>query len=228
MDIADVADLAQESLSDTGGSIWDQAVVENWVLEAIRDYSMHFHQVKDETIATSDGVHEYILDRDVLDVINVEFPDSQDPPEYLTRLPRTDPRFWASDKFYDLELRHTFAPDYESAIWISAPGETGVSIGYQYLAAYYEGTGVVADITVTLPINHVQILIVYVHWKAATERLFDELQDPDRTIHLIDGMRNTVDTLRQQYDRMLAEALAEQVSTGWVSRWRVDHHDRIY
>jgi hypothetical protein len=229
MDIADVADLAQYTLADTGGSLWPQGTVEIWVLEAIRDYSVHFHRVLDETINASDDTHEYNLSRDVIDVVQVEYPSGEDPPAYLTRLPRTDPRFWATEGFYDIELRFQTGSGNESTIWISEAGTTGEQIAYTYLAAYYDGSeSPIEDVVVEVPDPHIPILIAFVEWKAASERLFDELQDPDRTIHLIDGMRKTVETKRQHYDEMIAAALADQVRSGWVSRWHMDSRDRIY
>lgn len=198
-------------------------------MEAIRDYSVHFHRTRDETINTSDGTQEYTLSRDVLDVVLVEYPSGEDPPEYLARLPRTDPRFWASAGFYDIELSHMVGSGNESTIWISTDGQTGEQIAYTYLAAYFDGSATpIADVDVEVPDPHIPILIAFVEWKAASERLFDELQDPDRTIHLIDGMRKTVETKRAHHDELIAAALPDQVRSGWVSRWHMDHKDRIY
>jgi hypothetical protein len=225
--IAEVADMAQITLSDTGGTIWIQADVEMWVLEAIRDYSAHFHRTRVETANTTDAIHEYSLTRDLIDIILVEYPTGEDPPHYLERLPRTDPRFWAGDGFYDLEL--TLEEDTEATLWISAEGETGEQITYTYLAAYYDGAAApIPALTVYVPDRHLPILIRYVEWKATSERLFDELQDPDRTIHLIDGMKKTVEEKRIAYERAITAALAEAVRSGWTSRWRMDKDDRIY
>jgi hypothetical protein len=226
-DIADIADLAQRTLSDSAGTVWIQADVEYWVLEAIRDYSTHFHRTCEETINASDGVHEYSLTRDFIDMVLVEYPSGEDPPIFLQRMPRTDPRFWLSDRYYDLELSRE--EDTESLIWISAEGETGEQIAYTYLAAYYDGAATpIPDVEVLVPDRHIPILVQYVEWKATSERLFDELMDPDRTIHLIDGMVKAVEAKRQAYDQAIAAALAEAVRSGWTSRWRMDAHDRIY
>jgi hypothetical protein len=229
MDIEDVADLAQYTLADTGGSIWPQATVEYWVLDAIRDYSVHFHRTTTDTLNCSDDTHQYDLPRDFIDAILLEYPTGEDPPQYLNRLPRTDPRFWASDDFYDLELWHQTGSGNESQLWISANPSTGETITLTYLAAYYDGAaGPVPDIVVEVPDRHIPVLIAFVEWKAASERLFDELQDPDRTIHLIEGMKRTVEEKRAAYDAMIAAALAETVRSGWISRWHMDNHDRIY
>jgi hypothetical protein len=228
-DIADVADLAQYTLSDEAANVWPQATVEYWVLEAIRDYSIHFHRTKTDSLNCPTGYHQYDLPRDFIDAILVEYPDGEDPPQHLNRLPRTDPRFWASPDFYDLELLHQMGSGNESQIWISADAATGETISLTYLSAYYDPAATpIPDVVVEVPDRHIPILIAFVEWKAASERLFDELQDPDRTIHLIEGMKRTVEEKREAYETMIAAALAESVRSGWISRWHMDTNDRIY
>ena len=107
-----LADRCQLALNDSGVGTWPQATVEAWVLDAIRDYSQYFPRVRTSTttITTpSSTPHVFDLPGDFLAVVLVEFPDGEDPPEYLQLRSRTRDGFWDYTGFYDIEPSHDAA-----------------------------------------------------------------------------------------------------------------------
>ena len=51
--LAELADRAQITLNDAGAGTWPQATIEEWVVEAIRDYTQTFPRTMRKSIAVS-------------------------------------------------------------------------------------------------------------------------------------------------------------------------------
>ena len=75
--------VSQISLEMTD-TTWDDAYVAYWVNMAIRDYSKYFPLLKAQTITTSAADNTYDLNTDFMDVVAVEYPTGQDPPQYCS------------------------------------------------------------------------------------------------------------------------------------------------
>ena len=61
--LAELADRAQLTLNDSGAGTWPQATIEEWVVEAIRDYTQSFPRTITSTITVSGASpgHEFDL-----------------------------------------------------------------------------------------------------------------------------------------------------------------------
>ena len=224
--ITNVADIAQIALSDTAAAIWSQSDVEAWVLEGIRDYGSHFHRILDATLTCVTDQHNYALPNDYIAPVKVEYPKDEDPPEYLDRFPRKDPRFWASERYYDVE---EFSTEGDAGdLWISPDPTTGEQIYLTYQAMYYDPDASIPITNCLVPDVHVPLLVLFVQWKAAVERLNNELQAPDRSINLIDDMNDAVDTARRSYERAIDRAKAAGYQSRWTEPWTLDVYDPIY
>ncbi|MFC2031559.1 hypothetical protein ACFLWA_12640 [Chloroflexota bacterium] len=224
--ITNVADLAQVSLGDSAGTTWSQGDVEDWVTEAIRDYGSHFHRILHQTITMVTGTNNYNLENSFLAPVLVEYPKGEDPPLYLDRLSRKDPRFWAGTKFYDIE-EYAKAED-AGQIWISATVTTAEQVYLTYQALYYDPDADIAETNCYVPDQHLPLLVLFVQWKATVERLNDELQAPDRSINLIDDMNDAVKTARDTYDKAIDRAKAAGYQSRWTEPWSQDTYDPIY
>lgn len=222
-----IADLAQLALSDSGASTWPQDTVEAWVIEAIRDYGSHFHQTKTQTITCVADQHNYDLEDDVREILLVEYPVGEDPPEFLRRLSRKDPTFWTSDSDYDHE-----PSDAGSAavgeLWISADPVATETIKVTFRAEYYDPTASPADTAVYVPDFHIPILVLFVQWKAAVERLNFELQGPDYSNIAIGHIRGAVEMARDDYDGAIKGAKRATSRSRATDPWQADDYDRIY
>ena len=231
--LAQLADICQEQLSDSGAGTWTQATVEGWVQEAIRDYSVHFPRLKEYTINCNDDVHEYPLPVDFLGATLVEYPDGEDPPEYLTRLSRTDPAFWLSADYYDLyvtgDATESGAVAGESAndlLIVSADTASGEDIILQYRARHNDALASGGEVTV--PAHHFDLIVTFVTWRAWVERLAAEEQAPDQTTLLLSQLASNADRAHRRYTEALNRAKAARSDTGITDPWRSDIHDPIY
>jgi hypothetical protein len=231
--ITEVADIAQNALGDAGAATWPQATVEEWVLLAIRDYGAHFSMVTATTIPCVTGIRQYALPTDFLDAIKVQYPyliveGTGTPGPGLQRKSFLEEDFWDVDGFYDwLPVRS--AGSEPNNLFISNIPTTGENIYVVYSALYYHRDD--ADPTITycrVPDQHIPVLIQYVQFLAAQERLNTELADPDRTIHLIDDLHRATRAAKQTYDEMITAAKVGTSDARQTPRWQMDQHDQIY
>ena len=219
----DLVDLIELALSDSSNATFAEATVQDWLEEAIRAYSAHFPRVQSSTLNCSAGVHYYTVSDDTIDLVKVEYPKGEDPPEFLKPLTRKSPNFWDSDDYYDFE------PDYEGegTLWISASPAATDTIEVTYLA--HHATSYAQDSSyITVPEEHVPILVAYCVWKGFQEVLAAEQQSPDTTIHLIRDMTQQVQAAYAQYERLLDRAKETAGRSAITQGWIMDDYDPIY
>ena len=89
-----LVDRARESLGggNQGSCEWKRSVVEGWVKFGIKDYSMRFPRGKVTSIVCTSNVRQYDLPSDFIYIRSVEFPLSEDPPDYLVQKNLCRPR----------------------------------------------------------------------------------------------------------------------------------------
>jgi len=222
--LAQIADRAQRALSDGLAGTWSQTDIEKWICEAILDYSTHFPRTETETISCTASTHAYDLATDYIDTILVEYPKDEDPPEYLARLARTHPSFWGNDGFYDIEPARQAGT--QATLYISDTPTASEEIEHTYSA--HHTVKLNSDSAITVPEYHEPILILYVLWAAYTERLSQEEQGPDTTIHLMEQYRTAAQTAWTHYQDAITQAIKQQARGGITGPWRADIHDPIY
>lgn len=223
-EISDIVALARLALSDPGKATWSDETLADWVEEGLRDYAAHFQATGTYTEDCEAGVHEYELPSTVLGIIQVEYPLGEDPPEYLSRLSRRDPRFWSADTYYDVEPSHRQGEG--PTLFLSADTAATEDFKVTYSGQYYDYAATVESTTVEVPDNHIPIIVMYVQWKAAVERLFNEMRVPGGQ-HDAVVYSQTAQNARTEYERAIKTALATRAETR-TAQWTMDHHDRIY
>jgi hypothetical protein len=224
---------AQSAISDKGGAVWETAVVTEWVRDAIRDYSQHFKRTVTVAFELSGqtGQHTFDLPADFISMIQVEYPTGEDPPTYLLRLNRRNPRFWTAAGFYDVEITNDAAttdsvPDNPATFWISDEVVDGETMTWTYTANH--DPTVTTTYHITVPAEHEPLLIAYVVWQALLERLAKEAQSPETSIGLFDQYATAAELAEAEYRRALAAAQGEKSASGWTGPWQMDVHDPIY
>jgi len=222
--LAQLADICQISLSDAAGTTWAQATVEQWVINAIREFPIKLP--RQEAIKTVAGQHKYNLPSDFVDVISVEYPYGNDPPDYLLRKSITDPAFWNSALYYDVEYDHAAGSGWE--VWISADPATDEDLVVNYMAEY--DYALASGDTVDLPARYFNIVILYVVWQAHIERYANILQAtplgvPDAEII---ALQVKVTEAEKAYRSAVKDLLDSEIHASPTRRHPMDKFDRIY
>jgi hypothetical protein len=224
--LAHIADRAQNALNDAGAATWAQATVEEWVLEAIRDYSTHFHRIRTDDISTVADQHNYDLNEDFVGVLRVEYPVGEDPPQYLKRMDHRHPDFFSHGNRYDIQPATGGSRTAGGVLWISDEPDGVDTIQVLYNADHDTSLG--SSDSITVPDHHEHLLILFVVWKALAELVATEAQSPDTTIDLLNQLRAQAQAARGDYETHLRRTVEQQSDGGWAGPWPVDKYDRIY
>jgi hypothetical protein len=206
-----------------GTGTWSENTLETFLREGMDQLSNHFPRTRSTTIDCVTDQHNYDLPADFLAVLSVEYPDGEDPPEFLIPMSRRDARFWAGDCYYDVETSDQVTV---STLWISADPVNTEDIEVVYTATHDSTIAVDADITV--PTHLEPVVIQYAVWRAWSERKSVELQDPDTTIHLIRDMTEACNHAYARFKDLLAQAKQNLQTSGYTRPWPADDYDRIY
>jgi hypothetical protein len=164
---------------------WDDAYVGYWLNMAIRDYSKYFPLVKIQTITTLLNDNQYDLASDFMDVIAVEYPTGETPPQYLSRRAFTQPDFWESDYWYDIiEHKDDTDPDELLISKTTLAADDSIDVHYHGHHALIANPASVTG-NCTVPVYHHNLLSLYVFWQNALSLANTEQQSPTSSSSLL-------------------------------------------
>ena len=228
--LANIADRAQNALEDPSAATWTQALIEEWVCEAIRDYNLYFRRTATTAYNISSSSTTLTLSRLCRQVMSVEYPTGEDPPTYLTRMDRYHPDFYKRDDNYDFEpvdeYGQTEDGGYSPYLVFSEAPDTGETVTVIYRAIH--DAELESSDLVTIPDEHQHLLVLFVTWKAFHEQAMDEAKNPDTTTRLVQQMNLTAIAAEENYRRAMKQAIQMTGAGGWTTPWKADEHDRIY
>jgi len=224
--LTQLIDACEADLADSSNAVWSAADVEQWLRDAIADYSQHFPRTMTTEIACSADDREYDLAATFQEMITVEYPKDEDPPQFLQRRPHNHPDFWPEAGYYDIIFR---AGDSDvDELWISTKPAAGEKIDATYLADH-DFTSVVATAT-TVPEKHHHILRKYVMWQALHQlKVQEEASPTSNSSLLMSQYAINVDRARRAYVDSLAKALFATSKSAVIS-WagQTNESGRVY
>jgi hypothetical protein len=172
------------SLNDKTAVTWDTEMIATFLNDGIRAYSQHFPRIITDSIALTTGTAEYDLNADYMGVLSVEYPDGEDPREYLKRRPYTHDDFWSeSGRYAIIEAHDDNNPPQIIFSDDVATGETAV-VEYNAHHLLISDTALISG-TCTIPVQHQHLLTKYVMWQAALHLASAEQQSPTSNSSLL-------------------------------------------
>ena len=236
IDYGDLAVLTASALGDPGYSTWTLAQLKEWILEAIKDFSIHFRRVASTIVTCASGTRQYALPNDTWAVIRVEHPTGNDPPTYLVRFDHNRADFTTAADRYDYTITGTQT---DAKIWISRTPALGEYIDVLYSGYWWSPNG--SSYTIRCAETHYPLLIQYAMWRAYHERWSHALLD-NLTIQYTPEAGKTAYTYatdraarwyeaaelaRRTYDKSITTAKA-QLGKSDTARWQMGDVDVIY
>jgi hypothetical protein len=221
---SDLRNLCRRRLGDTSSPYtFSDLQINQWINDAIADYSVHFPRTLDKTIDCSDGVHSYDLPTNFIAVTRVEYPTGEEPPDYLVRRAHTQANYWQQTGHYDIIHRHDQSD--ASELWISESPSAGENIAIQYLGVHAyldDGTD-----TCTIPDRHLELVVLFVRWAAYQELASTESADPDPTSLGMGTLELNAYRAKREYRTKLND-WKEAESGSATAPWSMDRWDRVY
>ncbi len=219
-------DICEQDLNDSGNATWAAADLKQWSIDSIADYGLHFPLKLTDDITTSLNVRIYDIDEGFLTAVSVEYPQGEDPPQYLQPRSHVHSNFWTTEGYYDIILRDD--DQVKNEILISTKPAASETIRVNYLSHHILPSAGATKLTV--PDEHQHILRNYVLWRAAIQLKVAEEASPTSNSSLImSQLAVNVDRMRRAYVDSLAKALYA-VSRSRPVSWKGQSNEssRIY
>ena len=195
---------------------WREALLTNWVQDAIRDYSMNFPRLVRSTIAAATGTRTYALSEYLIITIRaVEYPTGQTPRRLLAPLSRAHPGFDGSAS-YDLSADNLF-------LYMGESPTSGESILIEYDSLHAIPASDAVELTI--PAQHTELLRLYVIWKACVSLEMDENVSVDRKREMMNALGLNAYRAERAYRSRLKEALRTATHSGVAGQWKMDKYD---
>lgn len=202
---------------------WSDLQINQWIVDAIADYSVHFPRTIELKIDCTASTHAYDLPADCHAVLSVEYPRGEEPPAYLIHRDRFAPGFYEAGYWYDVQP----SDDGETPgqLWISASplASDDINLLYQADHAFLDDD---ADITTVLD-RHFELIMLYVRWASFQELASTESSDPDPTSLALSTLELNAYRAQRLYLQSLQKA-QEAESKSASMTWTMDKWDRAY
>jgi hypothetical protein len=215
--------LCRRRLGDlTTPAGWSDLQINQWINDAIAEYSVHFPRQLNTTITTAASSRVYDLPAGFQSIVSVEYPTGEDPPEYLQRMKYQHPDFWQHDGYYDFIKRD--ASD-SSQLLISEKPSLGETITIEYMGDH--GFPAEDSDVITVPDRNLELLVLFVRWASILELASQEAKNPDPTTLNINTLELNQFRAERAYKSKLEEIKIREGESGSVT-WRMDENDQIY
>lgn len=218
------------ALGDSDASTWERAtVISPWAVEAILQFPILRPKLQVVTMLTES--HTVELNDDFREMISVEHPVSQEPPQYLLRKNHFDPDFYTAEIYYDYDWHYSNeAIDiYPTCmLWTSKMLAAGEVVNIHYLANHETGLEDDVNVYISVPDEYEHILIAYVVMKGYRERLGVYMQDPTAHQWIIQQMTRMVEAAEKNYKELVTAAMSRYNQSKVLPHFGTDKFDRVY
>lgn len=159
---------------------WPDAILDRWIIDAIRFYSSTFPRHWRHTLTLTTGTQAYALPgtQSMPTILSVEYPTSESPLSMLREVEEWSNEFDDADDVYAIRgIGDSTAIDLDTAVHTIVFAET-VTTG-QFAVIEYLGAHPTPDIgdndaQITVPRQHWQAILAYCEYRAVCELLHDE------------------------------------------------------
>jgi hypothetical protein len=202
---------------------WSDLQVNQWINDAIADYSIHFPRRVELKLDCTLNTHSYALPADCHGLLSVEYPTGQDPPEYLRPADRFAAGFYTHDDLYDFLPSHD--QDSPGSLCISADPTAAQDINVIYLADHAYPDDDLDEITILE--RHYELILLYVRWAAYQELASSESSDPDPTSLALSTLELNAYRAQRLYLQALEKAHKAEAHSV-MATWKMDNWKKIY
>ena len=219
MNLIELRETCQRTLNDAAGATFTDDLVDGWIKEAIQEYSQHFGKVVSvQVTGITSGTYAYAVTDKIGDVLQVEYPEDEDPPQYAVKRSYGNDDFWLNGDSYD----YIQSQGEEAGILYLSDPTQDTTATITALRSFDETAG-----TVEVPDQHQPLLIARVRWSARMFQAESELLNPTSNSSLLMAqMEQNARSARSSYFKLLYAAQLAEVGESSVQRWEMDKYLR--
>ena len=217
---------ARNLISDLSGSpeISDD-VLTDFINQCIRDLSSKFPRIIEYTVSTTLNTRIYDLETVHKDIISVEYPTGEDPPEYLKRRAYTHPLFWQQDGFYDFIKTQDADSDNPPQIYISVKPPASKTITLKVTAEHNPLLD--PGDSCTVDDRHLSLIGLYVRWKVLQYLASAEELNPGALSGMGKNLEESGKWAEASYYTALQLAIKADSQSASMP-WKADKYDGRY
>ena len=227
----ETVDLVRRNFRDV---MWSEDTLKEWVKQAVKEYSKHFPDVASMSDTTVVGTYQYDFfegthdEEDlpvILEVVSVEYPADEDPPEFASRMDHKAAAFFSGD-YYDVVI---YPSRNNGEIWISDPDGSDFEVIY-HTEHSWTSVDSGSDENTEVTAHHQPIIIqyvVYLCWREMVSMETMKLPD-EKFASKLAAVQQRADT---EYVRWMSMVESAKRSTSIESesiQWSMDKYDHIY
>lgn len=218
----ELRDRVQVALSDAAGATWANATIEEWLTDAIRDYSKYLPRIVLYTYSSGSDYTEVQMPENFQAVVSVAEYSGSTRVRYLSRKAYDHEDFVnGNGYFYDVRRRRDVADGDMVVFSYTVPTANGMYIEYQADHEWSLIQGSPYTVPITVPARDEPILIQYCVWMAWRERTGKEVANPDTSTILLSQMDTNAGRQKRIYDQMIRDAI--NMPTGeMAASWKMD------
>jgi hypothetical protein len=198
---------------------WRDTLINGWINDAIRDYSHSLPRLATSTISMSTGTQSYnVASYNIQAVRAVEYPAGETPRRLLARLSRAQQAF-DGGPYYDIKADN-------SILYIGEAPAAGESLLIEYDTLHTVPASDAAVLTV--PDRHIELLRLFVVWKAILQLEMDENVSVNRRRDMLNALGLNAFRAERAYRSRLRDVLGSLALGEFAGPWQMDQHDRVY
>lgn len=206
-----------------GTNRWSIAQVQEWLKQAIRDYSIRFPIPATTTIATTSGTYAYQLPPLFMTMLSVRDHTTSPPTKYRHKVHNAY-NFWNEHYLYDV-IEGTQA----TRAQLCLPNATTTTLTIHYHSQHNPNLAN-NDVVTVDPLHHdlLELYCVWQAWVARRETAVSQLEKQDIDEKEYDRIRSAVYATRLDYFTAASQAAKYQEGQSAVIVWRTDETETIY
>lgn len=226
---SDLKDRALRFVDNAAADVWSATYVYDKLGEATEDYCVHIPPIFKTDITTSADTRIYTLSDLARGIISVEYPQGEDPPEYLEPRSYLHPKFWQEDGYFDF-IDYIDDTTTEKQIYISEKPAADETIRVYWTGRYNITNPPGAEDSIPVPEAHHHILLLYVYWHLTLHQLGQEMQAPSSTatVEILRQLSINAERAETAYRTAIKTAQTNAISSAPTVPWALDKYDRIY
>lgn len=219
-----IIDQSQSALNDSGAAEFSEAQLLSFLNEAIREYSQHLPRISTADITAVLNTRTYSLPIDTLNILSIEYPVGEDPPQYLQRAHHHTLSF-PYVQTYDMITTHDLTQYPQFVLSFDPATAETIRVTYQHP---HNHSLTLSD-NCTVPSVHHHILIQYILFAAARFQLATEQANPTSNSSLLmSQLAANMRRLELTYLNALNRILYNIRGQSAVTVWNIEPYRPIY